>query len=217
MPPLAHLQKEISQMRNDGTLQVLLIIRSLLQYCFVKLERECNGIRTHDHQSHNLALYQLSYTLHVTLFQPDSNRHLPIRNRACCHYTMEQWVRRLKGLSVFRTDVTDRLCQTSIFMFCDEGGIRTHNLMFRGHLLWSNWATPPIFCGSINHSSILPCFCLTVQRYKAVMQSFCITQNIFNKSLKSGYWPSCMRLSTASEWHSLELSIPMQPRWLCAP
>ncbi len=29
--------------------------------------RERNGIRTHDHQSHNLALYHLSYTLHLAI------------------------------------------------------------------------------------------------------------------------------------------------------
>ena len=37
--------------------------------------RETGGIRTHDHQSHNLALYQLSYSLHIV--QTDGLEPLP--------------------------------------------------------------------------------------------------------------------------------------------
>ena len=42
--------------------------------------RETGGIRTHDHQSHNLALYQLSYSLHIAQtdgLEPSSSDHQP--------------------------------------------------------------------------------------------------------------------------------------------
>lgn len=67
------------------------------------------------------------------LQEPESGV-LPLHQGAMCAEAKGFEPLRHFCLSVFKTDAIDQLCQTSIVL-CDEGGSRTHNLMFRGHLL----------------------------------------------------------------------------------
>ena len=93
--------------------------------------REFDRFRTCDHQTHKLALYQLSYKLHVVApegIEPSLTEQkpvvLPLYHRAI-------YLRRLKDsnlwdvyrLLVFKTSAIDQLCQTS--MVCDSWEIRT--------------------------------------------------------------------------------------------
>ena len=114
---------------------------------------EFDRFRTCDHQTHKLALYQLSYKLHVVApegIEPSLTEQkpvvLPLYHRAI-------YLRRLKDsnlwdvyrLLVFKTSAIDQLCQTS--MVCDSWEIRTPDPDVRSVVLWSNWANEPM-CGS---------------------------------------------------------------------
>ena len=110
---------------------------------------EFDRFRTCDHQTHKLALYQLSYKLHVVApegIEPSLTEQkpvvLPLYHRAI-------YLRRLKDsnlwdvyrLLVFKTSAIDQLCQTS--MVCDSWEIRTPDPDVRSVVLWSNWANEP--------------------------------------------------------------------------